>query len=387
MYESEGQYYFESQEKRDFFYRYLRIFETIKLATRCIKENEIKPSRILLDDDRIEYIPIPDFHGPKEYLMSYFAVARVVSLLPNKCNAAILQLPSTVAMHASKYVMKSGIPYATEVVYDAEDGWRSETSPIKIFLWKRIDANMRKICASADGVACVTEYYLQKHYFSKKENSFKSHYSSLALDKSFYSGKRQYPQGQTLTIAHTANKIFYEGRKGHRESIEAVALLKKKGIVVNIKFAGAYVDDSPQKLKVYADNLGVGDQISFVGFINRLQLDDFLTTADLFVLPTKAEGLPRVLIEAMAKGLPCVTTKVSGNSELICDDFLVSYSDVEGLSEKIRMIVTDRAIYENQSEYNFNKSLSYEASVLQQRRDAYYSLLKEKALEYVKAKK
>lgn len=376
MYECDGKYYFESQEKCDFFHRYLRVFESVKLATRCIKETTPKNTRILLNDSRIDYIPIPDFHGPKEYLKSYFAVARSVSSLPDDCDAAILQLPSTVAMHASRYVIKSGIPYATEVVYDAEDGWRSETSPVKRFLWKRIDNKMRKICAGADGVACVTEHYLQKHYFSFKDNAFKSHYSSLALDKSFYSGKRQYPYGRTLTIAHTANKIFYEGRKGHKESIEAIALLKRQGVVVNIKFAGAFVDDSPQRLKDYANQLGVGQQIQFVGFINRQQLDDFLTDADLFVLPTKAEGLPRVLIEAMAKGLPCVTTKVSGNSELVSEDFLVSYSDIEGLAEKIKIIVTDKSNYENQSEINYNKSLSYEASILQQRRDAFYSQLK-----------
>ena len=189
-----------------------------------------------------------------------------------------------------------------------------------------------------------------------------------------------------MTIAHVANKIFFEGRKGHKESIEAIALLKKNGIHVNIKFAGAIVDNNSQKLMNYAEHLGVSSHVSFVGYIDRNQLDQFLTTADLFILPTKAEGLPRVLIEAMAKGLPCISTRVSGNSELIGDEFLVSYNDVAGLAEKISVFVSNKEVYEKESERNFIKSLSYESSLLQQRRDEFYSQLKKSAELYVKAK-
>ena len=378
MYESNGIYYFESKEKYDFFHRYLRVFEELKLATRCIHEDAVPARRVLMDDARIEYVPLPDFHGPFEYLLSYLRMERKLRSITYGCNAALLQLPCTVAMHASKYIMKAGLPYATEVVYDAEDGWKSETSLIKRLLWKRIDKNMRHICSRADGVACVTEKYLQQHYYSVKQNAFTANYSSLALDKSFYSSNRRYPDKRVLTIAHTANKIFYNWRKGHHETIEAIGLLKQEGIIVNVRFAGAIVDDSPERLKEFAASLGVQNQVEFVGFLDRQELDSFLTNADLFVLPTKAEGLPRVLIEAMAKGLPCVTTKVSGNSELISNDYLVDYSDVVGLSKKIKALVTNKLLYEEASKANFENGLKYEASLLQSRRDAYYSNLKDR---------
>lgn len=380
MYHNNGNYYFESQEKCDFFYRYLRVFEKIRLVARCIEENQIKSSRILLNEDTIEYVPVLDYHGPFEYMKSYISIGKSMNGIVKGCDAALLQLPCTLAMRASKQVLNAGIPYATEVVYDAEDGWKSETSLFRKLLWKRIDKNMRYICNNADGVACVTEFYLQRHYFSLKKGSFKSNYSSLALDKSFYSGARDYPRGHTLTIAHTANKIFYDWRKGHKETIEAVALLKKMGITANVRFAGAIVDKSPDRLKQLAKDLGVENQVEFVGFLNRSELDHFLSSADIFVLPTKAEGLPRVLIEAMAKGLPCVSTRVSGNFELISSDFLVDYDDVAGMAERLKNIITNKAVYEMESKSNFEKSLNYEASILQNRRDLYYSNLKERAI-------
>ena len=377
MYVYKGTYYFESQEKCDFFHRYLRVFDELKLATRCIEEETLKDGRVPLDRMGIEYIPLPDFHGPKEYMTSYFSLGKRLKGITEGCQAALLQLPSTVAMRASDEVIKAGIPYATEVVFDAEDAWKSETRLFRKILWKRIDKNMRRICSKADGVACVTEHYLQQHYYSKKQRSFKSNYSSLALDKTFYGNARTYPNGKTLTLAHTANKIFFhDNRKGHRTTIDALATLKRKGIVLNAKFAGAFVDDSPELLMAYADKLGVKEQVEFVGFLNRQQMDEFLTGADLFVLPTMSEGLPRVLIEAMAKGLPCVTTKVSGNSELIQDEYLVEYTDTEGLAQKIGVLAIDKNAYEKASKENYEKSLKYEASILQERRDAYYGELR-----------
>lgn len=375
-YENNGTYYFESEEKRDFYYRYLRVFENLRLVTRCIHEEKLKPTRIPIEDSRIEYIPVPVYHGPSQYVKSYRAIDKTLRNIIKDCDRAILQLPCTIAMHTSKYIIKSKIPYATEVVYDAEDGWRSENNIVRKLLWKRIDSRMRSICRKAYGVACVTSQYLQQHYFSNRKNAFVSNYSSLALPKDFYGQPRKYPTKSIFTIVHIANKIFYEGRKGHLESIKAIGVLKQKGIIVNICFAGAIVDNSPEKLENYAKTLGIESQIKFLGFLNRSELSTFLNNADIFILPTKAEGLPRVLIEAMAKGLPCVTTNVSGNSELIDKDYLVDYDDVEGLAKKLQKLICEATSYENESINNFSKSKSYEASILESRRDNFYNELK-----------
>ena len=101
-------------------------------------------------------------------------------------------------------------------------------------------------------------------------------------------------------------------------------------------------------------------------------MSSFLDNSDLFVLPTKAEGLPRVIIEAMAKGLPVVTTPASGNPELIENKYLVEYSDVEGLAHKIEELVTFKEAYEKASRVNFEKSLEYAPDILQTRRDKFY---------------
>lgn len=376
IYKYKGEYYAGSQEKFEFFKRYLRVFESIRLICRIEEEEILKESRVSLgDDSRIEVVPVPMFHGPVQYAKSYFAVGKAVNRVVDGCDGAILRIPSTVAIRVSKQVLKSGIPYACEVVYDAEDGWRGHTG-LSHYAWKRIDKQMRRLCANADGVSCVTEHYLQRHYFSNKNNAFTEHYSSLDLKKSFYGSPQKHPQRNPFIIAHISNQVGEQSAKGHKQTIQAVKILKDRGINVIVKFAGNDYFGGVELYSKYAHQLGVDKNVEFVGYLNREGVETFLSEADMFVMPTKAEGLPRVIIEAMAKGLPCVTTPVSGNPELVQEYFLVDYDDIEKLADRIEELIKGIELYERTSRENFEKSLEYESSILEKRRDVFYTKLK-----------
>lgn len=377
IYRYNGQYYFRSQEWCDFYHRYLRAFEELRIANRIVDEQELKKGRVLIDDSRIDIHPIPIFHGPIEYAKNYFVTGRAINNAVNGCDAAVLRLPSTVAQRISKQVIKAGIPFATEIVFDACDGADTANNLFEKVLWKIIDRQMRNTCAKADGVACVTAKYLQRRYFSKKPGHFVSNYSTLNLDKSFFTAPRKYPGKEVLTIAHVDLQIGLHSRKGTDIIIQALSKLKKeKGIIVNVKFAGDDWDNSKEKIMNYAMEHGIDGQVECTGLLSRAELTAFLDNSDLFVLPTKAEGLPRVIIEAIAKGLPTITTPASGNPELISADYLVPFYDVDTLAKKIERLVTDKNEYERISKENYEHSLQYEGSLLQIRRDAFYGKLK-----------
>ena len=373
IYRVNGKYYAANESRKEFLCRYLRVFDCVKYVLRCIEEPELKPGRALMEGNRIEFVPVPIFHGPIQYAKNYFKVRRSVKNVVNGCDAAILRLPSTVAQLISGDVLKSRIPYAVEVVFDAKDGADTSESILEKILWKIIHHKMTKLCYNADGVSCVTEKYLQQRYFSKKANHFTSHYSTLALDKSFCTSPRQFPEKDILTIAHVDMQLELNGRKGTRQVIDALSLLKNRGIFVNVVFAGEDRGNSKEIIMEYAASVGVDKQVSCPGFLSRAELGSLLDRSDLFVLPTKAEGLPRVIIEAMAKGLPVVTTPASGNPELIREEYLVDYKDVEGMAQKIAELVMSKDAYERASKSNYNKSLEYAPDILQNRRDIFYS--------------
>lgn len=377
VYRHNGELYIRSQADYDFYQRYLRVFEKVRLVARCIDEVDENPKRIPFSKEpRLECVPVPIFHGPKEYAKTYFKVGKLLTDVVKGCDAGIFRLPSTVAMRVAKMFMKTGLPYATEIVFYAMDGADSANGFVEKLLWKKIHKDMQYICAGANGVSCVTAQFLQQFYCSKRKDAFTASYSSLSIDKSFFTAPRKYPAKDVLTIAHTANNVNFNGRKGHKELIEALKLLKEKGIIVNLKCAGEDWDNGMALLTNYAKELGVEKQVEFLGFLNRQQLSEMLDNSDIFVLPTRAEGLPRVIIEAMAKGLPCVSTRVSGNHELLAANYLVDYDDVETLADRIGSLVRNREEYETASETNYENSLQYEGSLLQARRDDFYTKLK-----------
>ncbi len=375
VYCCQGKFYARNQDKYDFYQRYLRVFDKLRLVTRCVHEDYLGKSRVLLDDPRIEYVPLPFFSGPAQYVKVYHMIGKAIRNITDGCDAAILRLPSTVAQRVAYQVMKSGIPYGTELVFDAKDALDSATNIFERILWYRIHKQMVYTCNKANGVACVTANYMQSHYTSKRPDAFFANYSSLALPRAFYTSARQYPEDKVFVVSHVCTQVMYNGRKGYNEIIEAMKILKERNVKVRVEFAGPDYHNGIQQLTNFTKMLNVEDRVKFIGGLNRQQLSEYLEASDLYVMPTRAEGLPRVIIEAMAKGLPCITTPVSGNPELVSEHFLVDYSDITTLADRIEELVMNKTIYEKTSKENFDRSLQYEASVLEKHRDSYYKML------------
>jgi len=130
--------------------------------------------------------------------------------------------------------------------------------------------------------------------------------------------------------------------KGMAFAIEALKILHDKGHNLELWIAG----DGPSKqhLEALAKELGISDQVKFLGFLTELQVIDELQMADLFVLPSFVEGLPVSAMEAMAVGVPVIATNIAGTSELVEDGqtgVLVRPSDPQALVDAVIRLIGD----------------------------------------------
>ena len=100
-----------------------------------------------------------------------------------------------------------------------------------------------------------------------------------------------------------------------------------------------------------------------------------LIESDMYVFPTQAEGLPRGILEAMAVGLPVLSTPVGGIPEVVERKYLFNPNDVEGFANMICYLADNPEEMNNISHKNFNKALEYKNSILQQKRDIFYQKL------------
>jgi glycosyltransferase involved in cell wall biosynthesis len=105
------------------------------------------------------------------------------------------------------------------------------------------------------------------------------------------------------------------------------------------------VDDGiADRLRAATDARGLGDRLVFAG--TTRSVERYLRAADLFVLPSRREGLPVALLEAMACGLPCIASRLHGSTDTIIEDgrtgVLVPAGDVEALSLAMTALLADR---------------------------------------------
>ncbi|MDT4332301.1 glycosyltransferase [Methylomonas sp. MED-D] len=125
-------------------------------------------------------------------------------------------------------------------------------------------------------------------------------------------------------------------RKGFHRVIEILPALlaKHPGLRYLIVGGGSPEGDIRQRLEKQVAELGLAEQVRFLGAMPAAALKEVLSAADVFVLATANEGWANVLLEAMACGLPIVTTDVGGNREVVCDDSLgqvVPFGDRDAL--------------------------------------------------------
>lgn len=361
-----------------FIKRYLTAFDKITLAIRTNtvqNEEELGKINNPIPNENVTIIPMPFFQGPKQYAKVYFKVKKMAKMAARNCDLAILRLPSTTGFAIWHYLMIYRKPYATEVVFDCHDAYESATSFVEKILWSLMHKKQVKACNYAIGVSCVTGKYLQGHYFPLKTNAITTHYSSIELPPEYYHESRSFPESNSVSIIHVANQVELNSRKGHRELIQILTHIRKRGIDAHLIFVGESYKNGIEQLSLMAKKYNVDRYIEFTGYVQKDKLRQLLLKAHVAVLPTKAEGLPRVIIEAMALGLPCITTPVSGNPELIDTELLIPYNDIEGFCNVLIRLFSDQHFYEEQSKTNFNRSLQYSTNILNPRRTRFYENL------------
>ena len=233
----------------------------------------------------------------------------------------IAKASCTVAMLASEL---SGIPYSFTLhgpdIFFAPDHWRLD----------------EKI-ARARFVACISEFCrAQAMIFSDRALWDKLHIVHCGIDPARYDpAPRQGPPHLTFVGRLAAVK-------GVPVLLEALSFLKGELPRLRVTLIG----DGPERARLEQDaaDLGLRDVVDFAGYRSQSEVARALKVTDALVLPSFAEGVPVVLMEAMAAGRPVITTGVAGVSELVehgKSGFLVPPGDAQRLAQAIRAVLAD----------------------------------------------
>ncbi len=199
---------------------------------------------------------------------------------------------------------------------------------------------LRQKVAALDFVCCIS-YFARSQLMrcSPYDSWSKLVVSRLGVDPELFSPA---PQRVTPDVF----EILCVGRltpaKGQHLLIDAVERLLQQGWHVRLRLVGGGADES--SLKQRAAEIQNSEAVIFEGAVNQNYIRSLYAKADMFCIASFAEGLPVVLMEAMAMGIPCVTTGIAGIPELIrdgIDGLLVAPSDLDGLVEALAKLMGD----------------------------------------------
>jgi glycosyltransferase involved in cell wall biosynthesis len=165
--------------------------------------------------------------------------------------------------------------------------------------------------------------------------------------------------------------------KGPDTLLHAGALCRS-GLNFQLIFVG--VGCHLPEMKALAFKLGIADRVEFRGELSSgPSIFEFLDSIDLFIMPSRAEGLPRALVEAMSRGCPCIASAVGGIPELLETGDLVPSGSPEELAKLILQVAGDPDRLLAMSARNLAKAAQFNPQVLNASRRAFLEEVKRRS--------
>ncbi|MER7266992.1 glycosyltransferase family 4 protein [Micromonospora carbonacea] len=362
----------------DIWRRYLSAFDEVRVVARVAPQPRVPETALRVDGPGVTVHPVPHYVGPQQYLRQRVPIGRAMATAAGRDDAVILRVPSALGSLLAGVRRRHGLPYALEVVGDPYDVLAPGVvrHPLRPLLRQRFATRLRRECGSAVAVSYVTADYLQARY-PAAPHAPTVNVSSIDLPPEAFAAAPRAVRAdaggaRTLISIGTLDQLY----KGVDTLVEAVARLAARGVDVRLVHAGA--GRFAGHLAALAGARGVADRVTFAGWVAPgAPLHALLDAADLAVMPSRTEGLPRALIEAMARALPAIGTAVGGIPELLAPEDLVGPDDPGALAEAIARMLADPDRMARASARNLAHARRYSRDSLEPRRHAFYRSVRE----------
>ena len=354
----------------DIWERYLSVFDSLVVSTRMTECNEPETfNRLgLSSGPGVVFSPVTSYSTRYAPVFNKRAIAGEIRSVLSRVDCAIVRLPSSIGRIACEEAIKMDKPYLVELVGCPWDSLRHHSWQGKIaapFAYIRT----KKKVQDAEYVVYVTNEFLQERYPTKGQWIACSDVALEESDDNILEARilkiENKPANEPIVLGTIgAVNIKY---KGQQNVIKALAKLKEQGLC---NFEYQLVGDGDQSyLKYVAQRYDVTEQIMFLGKMPHHEVFKWLDSIDVYVHPSDTEGLPRSLIEAMSRGLPCLGSAVGGIPELLEHDFLFRKGNVNEIVALLKGL--SHSTLEKQANRNFEESRKYEKNFLDIKREQF----------------
>jgi glycosyltransferase involved in cell wall biosynthesis len=332
---ADGAIWASTPNGRSVWSHYLDVFSAVLILARVADVREPSSGCVQASGDGISFCPLPPYSGFGGLLRNGQSVHAVVSHAVHGCPAIIVRSPSPVAYLAARLARFRRRPFGALIVGDPDQVFSAGAfrHPLRVPLRHAAAAAQRQVARDASVVMFVTRNVLQRKYPSSGR-VFSA--PDVTLDDSAFICEQPFRREDgafTLITVASLDQPY----KGIAVLLDAVSQLRRSGRQVKLLLAGGGA--LMGELQAQAQSLGISANVEFLGQLDREGVQRALDRADLFVLPSLTEGLPRALLEAMARGLAAVATTVGGIPELLSAECLVPPRNAAALARRLSEVI------------------------------------------------
>lgn len=373
-----GHFYTGGSFNEEVWKRYLSLSSDFTVMARKEPfkyEEEVAKRRFNnFDNDKIKFVEVPNLSGS---LRAFFDIQErkkrfeIIKDAVLKCDFLIARVPSDIGNIAISIAKKNNKPYLLEVVGCSWDALWNYNIKGKI-LAPISYLKQKNAVKHASYSVYVTHRFLQKRYPTKGLSINCSNVSLINLDESTVNKRIEkvisMQDNSRLLIGTTgAVDVRY---KGQDTIIKALGILKKQG---KTNFEYQLVGGGDQSyLRSIAKDCDVLEQVKFLGTLPHKDVFNWLDTIDIYVQPSKTEGLPRALIEAMSRGVFAIGTNAGGIPELLEEKYVIGKSKNNKMELFNILSSIEKGDLIEQAKRNYNVSKEYDKALIESRRQEFF---------------
>lgn len=374
FYKFDGVMYSTGGLSKEMLERYTSVFDELRILSRQVELHQYHENLTVASTDNVDFIPVPNFKS----LKNCYKVLEAKNIIEREiinADAVIARLPSSIGNIVIEIAKKNNKPYLIEVVacpWDALWNHSLKGKMIAPFSYYK----MKNIIKQSRFTLYVTENFLQKRYPTKGKSVNCSNVALQEFDDGILRRRRERitkkPSQKPFIIGTTA--AINVKHKGQQYIIKSLGKLKKQGIT-NYEYQLVGGGDKTY-LKSIAEKYDVVDQVKFLGPMSHNKVFEWLETIDIYTQPSRQEGLPRALIEAMSRAVPAFGARTAGIPELLDDEFTFSNSrkNIDKIIEILKSF--SKEIMVKQAKRNYQESKKYDKDVIEERRKNFFNEFK-----------
>ena len=353
--------------------RYLQFSNNINMLmrTESVDTEKIgKMNEITIPE--LNIISCPSLMSFSSLIKNYKKANNIIEYQIKDADYIVLKVPGIFCNLAYKYIKKYKKIYFAEIGGCPWDGYWNHGFSGKIMA-PYMYFNTKKIMKNASYSLYVTKFFLENRYptngnYVNCSNVTLEDFDTNKLNRRI--DKINNSSNDSLVLCTVADLDVRF--KGQQYIIKAIPKIKKE-LGINIKYV-LIGRGSPNFLIKIAEKYNVKDDIIIKGSLKHEDVFKELEKIDIYVQPSRQEGLPRAVIEAMSCAVPCFGANTAGIPELIEKKYIFSNSH-KNIREIVSIIKNMNNKFEliRLSKLNFEKSKEYDYNVLKTRRERIYN--------------